>query len=175
MALVKGRENVSWGFRNPADGWHTCVFQEGVQLRVNETSGKESLQIPLAVDEGSDDDGCKVSVFINTRDENREPYKQVDQNIADILANAGLAEAFNAKFKDADTYLDAKIIDALKLKLPGVFVMVETKMGKDQKGGDRCNIVGWAPKGTKHEAKTKVEGKKESKKGGATTDAGADW
>jgi hypothetical protein len=174
MALVKGRENVSWGFRNPADGWHTCAFQEGVQLRVNEISGKESLQIPLAVDEGGEDDGCKVSVFINTRDENREPYKQVDQNIADILANAGLAEAFATKFKDADTYLDPKIIDALKLKLPGVFVMVETKMGKDQKGGDRCNIVGWAPKGTKHEAKIKVD-KKDGKKSAASVDSGADW
>uniref|UniRef100_A0A6H1ZFY5 Uncharacterized protein n=1 Tax=viral metagenome TaxID=1070528 RepID=A0A6H1ZFY5_9ZZZZ len=173
MALTKGTENVSWGFRNPADGWHTVSFQEGIALKVNETSGKESLMVPLAVDEGSEDDGCKVTAFINTRDENRQPYKSVEKQIGDILTNAGLFDGFAKKFADADSYLDNKIIDAMKIKLPGTFVMVETRMSKDNKGNDRCNIQGWAPKGTAKEAK-KV-GKAEKKGAETKVDAGSDW
>ena len=172
MALTKGTENVSWGFRNPVDGWHTVSFQEGINLKVNETSGKESLYIPLTVDEGSDDDGCKLGTFINTRDENKQPYKSVEKQLGDVVTNAGMFDNLTKKFADADSYLDSRIIDTLKIKLPGTFVMVETRMTKDQKGNDRCNVVGWAPKGTVKEAKKPVE-KKAGKE--AKTDAGSDW
>lgn len=175
MALKEGRKDVSWGFRNPADGWHTVAFQEGIQLAINEKSGKESLRIPMAVDEGSDDDGCRVTAFINTRDENREPYKQADQNIADIITNAGLFEAFSKKFADADSWLDKRIIDAMALKLPGTFVMIETKVQKDQNGNDRCNVMGWAPKGTKKEPKKPVDKKAEKKSAETKVDTGSDW
>jgi hypothetical protein len=176
MALQKGTENVSWGFRNPADGWHTAVFQEGINLKVNESSGKESLFVPLAIDEGSEDDGCKVAAFINTVDETRTPYKSADKNIADVITNAGMYDAFSKKFADATTWLDAKIIEAMKIRLPGTFVQVETKMGKDQNGKDRCNIVGWAPKGTTHEAK-KGAAKKEKAPAAdaAKADTGSEW
>jgi hypothetical protein len=173
MALTKGTENVSWGFRNPADGWHTVVFQEGIALKVNETSGKESLMIPMAVDEGSEDDGCKVTTFVNTKDENRQPYKSVEKQIGDILTNAGLFDGFAKKFADLDSYLDNKIIDAMKIKLPGTFVMVETRMSKDNKGNDRCNVVGWALKGTAKEAKPKPD--KKTVKAETKVDAGSDW
>lgn len=163
MALKEGRKDVSWGFRNPADGWHTFSFQEGIQLSINEKTGKESLRVPMAVEEGSDDDGCRVTAFINTHNENREPYKQAEQNIADIITNAGLFEAFSAKFADADSWLDKRIIDAMALKLPGVQVMAETKVQKDQSGNDRCNVMGWAPKGTKKEPKKGAAVKAEKK------------
>jgi hypothetical protein len=174
MALIKGRENVSWGFRNPVDGWHTVTFQEGINLKVNETSGKESLYIPLAVDEGSEDDGCKLGTFINTRDENGQLYKNAEQNIADVITNAGLFEKFSTQFKDATSWLDERIITALKLRLIGLQVMVETRVQKDQKGNDRCNVMGWAPKGTVKEAK-KAPVAKAEKKSAAAADAGSDW
>jgi hypothetical protein len=170
--LTKGTENVSWGFRNPADGWHTVVFQEGINLKVNETSGKESLYIPLTVDEGSEDDGCKLGTFINTRDENKEAYKSVEKQIGDVLTNSGMYDSFAKKFADASSYLDQRIIDALKIKLPGTFVMVETRMTKDQKGNDRCNVVGWAPKGTAKEAKPKGEKKAKAE---TKADSGSEW
>ncbi len=173
--LTKGTENVSWGFRNPADGWHTVVFQEGISLKINETSGKESLFFPLTVDESSEDDGCKVGTFINTRDENREPYKSVEKQIGDILTNAGLYDSFAKKFADAASYLDTKIIDAMKIKLPGTFVMVETRMSKDNKGNDRCNVQGWAPKGTAKEAKKVVDKGKGKAAAETKVDTGADW
>jgi hypothetical protein len=173
MALQKGTENVSWGFRNPSNGWHTAVFQEGANLKVNEVSGKESLFLPLMIDEGSEDDGCKVAAFINTRDENRALYKNVDKNIADVVTNAGLYDAFAAKFKDLDTWLDQRVIEALKLKLLGQFVMIETKMAKDQNGNDRCQIIGWAPKGTAKEKK--AAGKTADKKATAATTVSTEW
>lgn len=173
--LTKGTENVSWGFRNPVDGWHTAVFQEGINLKVNEASGKESLYIPLAIDEGSEDDGCKVGTFVNTRDENREPYKTVEKQIGDILTNAGLYDAFATKFKDVASYLDTKVIEAMKIKLPGTFIMVETRIEKDNKGNDRCNIKGWAPKGTVKEKKAAGKGKADKASTAATTEAGSDW
>jgi hypothetical protein len=173
MALVKGTENATWGFRNPADGWHTVKFAEGVSLKVNETSGKESLYIPMVVDEGSEDDGIKIGTFVNTRDENRQFYKNAEKNVADIVTNAGLYDAFATKFSDAESWLDGRIIEALKLKLIDVFVMVETKTGTDNKGNQRCNVVGWAPKGTAKEKKATPDTgkKKETKK----LDTGSDW
>jgi len=173
MALTKGRENVSWGFRNPSNGWHTVAFQEGVQLRINENSGKESLQIPMIVDEGSEDDGCRVTAFINTRNENKEIYKGAEQQIADIITNAGLYDAFSSKFADVDSWLDTRVIEALKLKLMGKFVMVETRLGKDQNGNERCNVQGWAPQGTKKEKK--VEAAAGGKKAAATSTPKAEW
>lgn len=170
MALTKGRENVSWGFKNPSDGWHRVAFQEGVNLKVKD-NGKESLYIPMVVDEGSAEDGIKVGVFINTRDENGQPYKSVDQQIADIITNAGLFDMFSKKFEDATTWLDPRIIEALKLKLLGNFVQIECET-QVREGKEYCNVKGWAPKDTKHEPK-KASEKKADKKADKTTDP--DW
>jgi hypothetical protein len=172
MALTKGTENVSWGFRNPADGWHTVVFGEGMALKVNETSGKESLMIPMTVDEGSEDDGCKVTAFINTRDENKQPYKSVEKQLADIITNAGMFDTFAKNFADADSYLDPRVIAAMIIKMQGKPVMIETRVSKDQKGNDRCNVQGWSPKGTVKEAKKPVAAKADKK---AAAASGEDW
>lgn len=172
MALTKGTENVSWGFRNPVDGWHTVAFQDGIALRVNENSGKESLSLPMVVDEGTDDDGCKVTAFINTRDENGKPYKSVEKQIGDIITNAGMFDSFVKNFPDVESWLDPKVISALIIKLPTKQVMIETRVSKDQKGNDRCNIQGWAPKGTPKEVKKPAEAKAAKK---TSTDAGSDW
>jgi hypothetical protein len=139
---TQGRENVTYGFSNPSDGFHRVAIQDGAKLSVNENSGKESFMIPMKVDEGSADDGCTVNHFINTRDENGQPYKNAEQNIADLLVNVGLADAFSKKFPGNISELDPKVIEALILKLPGNFLVVETKTTKDNKGNDRCNVRG---------------------------------
>jgi hypothetical protein len=164
---TQGRENVSYGFSNPTDGFHRVAIQDGCKLSVNETSGKESFMIPMKVDEGSPDDGSTVNHFINTRDENGQPYKNAEQNIADLLVNVGLAEAFAKKFPGNISELDPKVIEALLLKLPGNFLMIETKISKDNKGNDRCNVRGiYKPtfkpeeKGGKKPAAPKAEGAK---------------
>lgn len=154
----KGTVGTSFGFTAPEDGWHVAVIQEGLNLKVNENSGKESFYIPMQIEEDGDDNGKKVAMFINTRDENGSPYKSVEKRFADIIANLGLEEAFNKKFPGDVSYLDNPVIDAMKIKLPGNMLQIKTQ-SKD----NRVNIVAIDIKGADH-SKEKVA---KEKKGGA--------
>ena len=170
----KGQTNVTLGFSAPADGWHKVAAQEGINLKVNESSGKESLFIPMIIDEDGEDTGKKVALFINTRDENHSPYKSVEKQIANVLANFGLEEQFEKKFPGDVSYLDNRVIDAIKIKLPGCYAQVQTRTEKDSKGAQRVNIVALniiggavpAPAGGAKPA---------TKKAAATGDDGSDW
>ena len=146
MALLKGRENASWDFAFPGDGFHRAIFQEGVTLKVNENSGKESLMVPMMIEEDGEDNGVKVSAFINTRDENQVVYKQTEQQIADVIVNAKLYDAFVEKYPDETSWLSPRIIEALKIALPMKPVGIRTKVEASGKDGSqkRCNVKEWA-------------------------------
>jgi hypothetical protein len=171
---VQGREYASWGFRIPTDGWHTVCFSEGINLKINESTGKESLYIPFAINEGSEDDGIKGGSFINTLDENRTPYKQVEQQIADVVLNAGLADGFEKAFPGDVSFLNPKVIEMIKIKLPGCYCDVELNTKKDKNDKDRTNVITWAKVGTKY-GKTKVTSKKEKVDPQANLDGGGKW
>lgn len=168
---VQGRENASWGFRVPKDGWHTVVMNEGINLAVNESSGKESLYFPFTVAEGSEDDGAKSGAFVNTRDENHQPYKQVEQQIADVILNVGLAEGFEKTFPGDVSYIDSKVIDMIKIKVPGCYCDVELK-STTKDGKTRTNVITWAKQGAMYgkgvdKAATKKPAEKSGDKGWA--------
>lgn len=164
----KGQVGATMGYSNPADGWHTVCVQEGLNLKVNEKSGKESFYVPLMVDEEGEDAGKKIAIFLNTRDENRVPYKSVEKQFANLLANLKLEEAFNTKFPGDVSYIDNPVIEAMKIKLPGQFMMVKVKVDKD-----RAQIIQLDVVGAKH---TEVP-KPESKASGSTAASApkTDW
>ncbi len=169
----KGQVGATMGFSAPADGWHKAVVQEGINLKVNEASGKESCYIPLMIESDDEDNGKKVALFVNTRQEDGNPYKSVDKVFANILANLGLEDAFNKKFPGDVSYLDAPVIEAMKIKLPGSScqIKVTTKDGK-------TNIVQLDVYGADHsrDAKKAPTAAKASGSGGAAkTDAKLDW
>lgn len=140
---LQGRENASWGYRDPSEGWHSCVIKEGINEKVNETSGKSSLFVPLAIQEGSEQDGIPIAIFVNTFDENKQPYKFAEQQIADIVFNAGMGDALDKQFPGDVSYLNSRVIDFIKIKLPGSVVDVEVKKVKG-KDGDRFVVNGIA-------------------------------
>ena len=138
---ITGQVGAMVGFSAPADGWHRVAVQDGINLSVNEGSQKESLMVPFAIDEDGEDSGKRVTLFINTRDENKVPYKSVGNVIGNLLINLKMDKAFAAAFPDGTDILDPKVIEALKIKLAGKFMYLRTKVGKDLHGNDRVNIA----------------------------------
>jgi hypothetical protein len=126
-------------FEIPQPGTSICQFLEGVTKRTNEASGKTTLQLPLQIDtvlEGPDDnEGRKLSHFVPIE----TPFGE--KQLSGILTLTGLIDSFAARFGgDIDATSD-KLINALKLKLPGKFVKVTHVVRKDGQGKDRCNVI----------------------------------
>jgi len=136
---TKGRENADWGFRVPTPGWHSVVVLEGVDVLTNEKSGKQSLMIPLNIEEGSADDGIRVSIFCPYKDENGDYSEFGEQKAADFLQAIGLAEKFEEKFPGDISLFDTEPLNALKLKLPGRPAKVKLELSSD---GKYTNVVG---------------------------------
>ena len=120
-------------------GVSVCQFEEGIQKRTNEKSGKTTLQLPFMIDrvvEGPDENqGKKLSHFVPVETEFGE------KQLAGILTLTGLIDSFTQKFgEDVDVTSD-QFINALKLKLPGKFIKAHHEVKKDQGGKDRANIT----------------------------------
>jgi hypothetical protein len=83
-------------FEVPQPGISVLQFQEGIQKRTNENSGKTTLQLPLVIDrvvEGPDDNqGKKLSHFVPIETEWGE------RQLAGILTLTGLMGGFSKKF-----------------------------------------------------------------------------
>ena len=145
-----------------------AVVQEGLNLKVNETSGKESFFIPFQIEDNDEDNGKKVGMFVNTRQEDGSPYKSVEKVFANVLANLGMEEAFNEKFPGDVSYLDNKVIEAMKIKLPGKVCQIKTKTTDG-----KVNIVAMDLKSTDHskDKKTPVAASGKATASGTGTNA----
>jgi hypothetical protein len=134
-----GKDYLDLNFEIPQAGVSIVQFEEGVQKRTNESSGKTTLQLPMVIDrviEGPEDnEGKKLSHFVPIETEFGE------KQLAGILTITGLMGSFAKKFgADVDVTDDA-FINALKLKLPGKFVTATHEVRKDNSGKDRVNVT----------------------------------
>ena len=133
------QDSMELGFEIPEPGLSVCKFDEGVQKRTNEISGKTTLQLPLTIDqviEGPEENvGKKMSHFVPIETSFGE--KQLNG----ILTMTGLVNSFAKKFGDEVEATDDRFINAIKLKLPDKFVTVHHDVRKDNKGRDQVNIV----------------------------------
>jgi hypothetical protein len=132
-------DHLDLAFEAPQPGVSILQFEEGIQKRTNEKSGKTTLQLPFMIDrvvEGPDENqGKKLSHFVPVETEFGE------KQLAGILTLTGLIDGFTQKFgEDVDVNSD-QFINALKLKLPGKFIKAHHESRKDQAGKDRANIT----------------------------------
>jgi len=134
-----GKDYLDLDFEIPQAGVSILQFEEGIQKRTNENSGKTTLQLPLVIDrvvEGPEDNqGKKLSHFVPIETEFGE------RQLAGILTMMGLMGPFSKKFGADVEVTDDTFINALKLKLPGKFIRASHEVRKDNGGKDRVNIT----------------------------------
>jgi len=139
MKVLSGSDSMDLGFQLPQPGTSICVFDEGLQKRTNENSGKTTLQIPMVISqviEGPQDNvGLKIVHFCPIETEFGE------KQLANILHMTGLDKSFAEKFGDEIDPTDQKIVNALTLKLVGKQVKVKHEIRMDNKGREQVNIT----------------------------------
>ena len=134
-----GKDYLDLDFEVPEAGVSNLQFEEGIQKRTNEKTGKTTLRLPMVIDkveEGpSGNEGKKLSHFVPIETEFGE------KQLAGILTITGLMPGFAKKFGNDVDVTDDAFINALKLKLPGKLIKVAHEVRKDQGGKDRANVT----------------------------------
>jgi len=134
-----GKEYLDLDFEVPEAGVSILQFEEGIQKRTNEKTGKTTLQLPLVIDsvvEGpAENKGKKMSHFA--------PIETAfgEKLLAGILTITGLMPGFAKKFGGDVDVTDDGFVKALKLKLPGKLIKATHEVRKDQSGKDRVNVT----------------------------------
>jgi hypothetical protein len=129
---VEGRERATHGFTTPADGWHICEILEGIDYAKNGET-KEILEDKKGakkhiikfhiVDEDDEANGSQLSMFVTEN-------PRGEQQVADVLAATGQYKKFAEKFPGDVSVFDENVMSAIKIKLPGQFLKVRTKVAK---------------------------------------------
>ena len=126
-------------FEVPQAGVSELKFEEGIQKRTNEKSGKTTLQLPFVIDrviEGPEENqGKKMSFFVPIETEFGE------RQMVGILTLTGLIDSFMQKFGEDVEVTSDPFVNAAKIKLPGKLILAHHEVRKDQSGKDRANIT----------------------------------
>ena len=133
------RDFLDLNFELPTRGVSILMFEEGIQKRTNEKSGKTTLQLPFVISEviegEEDNQGKKLSHFVPIE------TKWGEKQIASLLAMTGLLGKFAEKFNGEVDVHDDNFIDSLKLKFVGKKIKAHHDVQKDQAGKDRTVII----------------------------------
>jgi hypothetical protein len=82
-----------------------------------------------------------------------------EKQAASLLTITDLAPAFEKRFADGTSFMEAKFIDSIKLKLPGKLFVGEIEVRENNKGQKNANFKSWE-RHEKKKSQTKfVEGK----------------
>lgn len=136
---TNNQDYLDLNFEIPTQGVSILMFEEGIQKRTNEKSGKTTLQLPFVISEvleGSEDnEGKKLSHFVPIE------TKWGEKQLTSLLAMTGLLNKFAEKFKGEIDINDDKFIDSLKLKFVGKKIKAHHNVEKDKTGKDRTVII----------------------------------
>jgi hypothetical protein len=139
---VPGSENASWGFTVPDTGDYNIVFLDEAGTAKNESTGKESFRLPIAI-EGGAFDGVKQTIFIPLSSDNPDFSRR---KLGDILHCTGLAAEFEKSVPDTVDILSPKVLLKIASKVIGKRATVHgTKSQQTQgkyAGQDQFNIDG---------------------------------
>ena len=164
MKIDTGKDKFELGFEIPEPGKYLFKIDEGIDLFMNENSGKTSLKIPAKIEECIDGDegsvGMKVIHFVPI--ESRYGEKQ----ICHLLSIVGLASYFEDKFDNDTKFTDQKFIDVIKLKLPDKYFKGEIDVFENNKGQKNASFKKWVTAGGQ---------KMVSKSAPTESDGGEDW
>jgi hypothetical protein len=132
MKIDTGKNEFELGYQVPEPGEYLFQVDEGIDLFINENTGKTSLKIPTKIVEQIDGDegsvGRKVIHFAPI--ETSEGEKQ----ICSLLTITGLAPYFEEKFPGDTEFTDQKFIDTMKLKLPEKYFKGKIEVFENNKG-----------------------------------------
>ena len=166
-----GITSMDLDFQIPEAGVSILQFDEGIQKRTNENSGKTTLQLPLIIDrivEGPESNaGLKMSHFVPIETEFGE------KQLASILSITDLMDPFLKKFGPDVEVTDDMFVNALKIKLPGKFIKATHEVRKDNSGKDRATITRFEKVGGGGSAKANPPSKKPVAAGSGSD--GDDW
>ena len=136
---TNNQDFLDLNFEVPTQGVSILMFEEGIQKRTNEKSGKTTLQLPFVISEvlegSGDNEGKKLSHFVPIE------TKWGEKQLTSLLAMAGLLNKFAEKFKGEVDIHDDKFIDSLKLKFVGKKIKAHHDVQKDPAGKDRTVII----------------------------------
>lgn len=147
-AEAKERGVIETGFKQAEDGWHIVKFDEGIDYLKNKDgeilttkAGDNKWKFPMIVDDPNDESN-EVKIDFITQENQRG-----ENMVASYLLACGLLASFEKAFPGDVSLFEPKVIDKIKVKLPGQIVRVKTKQNtyKDKNGDEKVavNIVGF--------------------------------
>lgn len=147
-AEAKERGVIESGFKQAEDGWHIVKFDEGIDFLKNKEgeilttkAGDKKWKFPMVVDD-PEDESNEVKVDFITQEN-----KRGEDMVASYLLACGLLAAFEKAFPGDVSLFEQKVIDKIKVKLPGQLVRIKTKQNtyKDKNGDEKVavNIIGF--------------------------------
>lgn len=166
---VSGKSNADWGFQNPAPGWHTVEYQEGIgqQMKDGEPqyNDKGEAKYIIKAKIVDDDDAGKFTTVFAAKNARGE------QTVMDVLENAGLGDHFAKMFPGDVSIFEPAPWQEVQKQLPGRFTQ---QLLEENKSGF-MNIKGLMPVGVKPpEGKVKGGDKAKSESGTGSAPA-SDW
>ena len=139
---------IEQGFKRADDGWHVVKFDEGIDYLKNKEgeisvtkSGDNRWKFPLVVeDENDDNNGVKIDFITQENDKG-------ENMIAGFLLTVGLLAAFEKNFPGDVSLFEDKVMQKIKVKMPGQFMRIKTKQSPNKKDPDNpyVNIIAWGP------------------------------
>lgn len=126
-------DSVDFGFENPVPGEHTCMIEEGMKEYTRD-DGTVSLQIPFRVLDGQSE-GAKFSIFAPISSSDNKAMLVGEKYLSAIIQLTGMMPVFEKQFPGDVAVTHKSVVEAIKIKLPGRMIGVETKnvAGKDGK------------------------------------------
>ena len=174
-AQANERGKIESGFKRAEDGWHVVKFLEGITIlqkkdgsgeMIDATNkhGDKAWKFPMVVDDETDIDSHDATV-----DGIASENDKGEQLVADFLGATSLYAAFAKAFPGEVSVFETKVMDKIKVKLPGQYLRIKTKQSPNKKSPDNpyVNIVGFGKMSDKvEELEATLFGKAEGKAAG---------
>ena len=141
MKISTDQEKMELGYQLPEAGKYLFQVAEGIDLFTNENSGKTSLKVPTKILEVIDGDESSVDITVTHFLPIETNYGE--KQLCSLLTITGLAPAFEKRFADGTSFLEAKFVDSIKLKLPGKLFVGEIEVRDNKKGQKNANFKYW--------------------------------
>jgi hypothetical protein len=141
MQIDTGQDKFELGFEIPEPGKYLFQISEGIDLFINENSGKTSLKIPTKIVEPINGDAGSVGMTVTHFAPIETTYGE--KQICSLLTITGLAPYFEGKFSDDTKFTYQKFIDTIKLKLPDKYFKGEIEVFENNKGRKNASFKSW--------------------------------
>jgi hypothetical protein len=157
MKLDTGEDRMDLGYQAPEPGKYLFQVSEGIDLFTNENTGKTTLKVPTKILEAIDGDEGSVDLTVTHFIPIETKYGE--KQVSTLLTITGLAPAFEKRFADGTSFMEAKFIDSIKLKLPDKLFVGEIQVRENNKGQKNANFKSWERHEKKKSQPKFVEGK----------------